>query len=85
MQQVEKRELIEKRDRKKKMESLLDDPNFKDIFINYFLKSTIHELMYREGSSQGVMKELDARKVFNDFMYNIIDSGKNAEEQLKGQ
>ena len=36
--------------------------------------------MFREGSSDGVMRGIDARKSLNDFLYSIIEDGKLAEE-----
>ena len=68
----------------KAMDWLLDQPEFVDIFMKDFLKSSLVELIYREGSSDGVIKALDARKVFNDYVYDIIDQGVTAEQILKG-
>lgn len=79
-----KEEILEKKSRRDKVVRLLENPDFKDIFLEYYLKTTMHDLMYREGSSNGVMKNLDARKNLNDFIYDIIDNGKIADEQLKG-
>lgn len=68
----------------KAMNWLLGQPEFNDIFMKDFLKSSLVELIYREGSSDGVIKALDARKVFNDYVYDIIDQGVTAEQILKG-
>lgn len=84
MQGNEKKELEVKRDRLNDLNKLLEMPEFKSIFLEHFLKTTLYDVMYREGSSDGVNKLIDARKGFNDFVYDIIDEGKQAQETLKG-
>ena len=69
--------------RSKAMDRLVVNPDFKLVFLEHFLKSTLNELIYREGSSDGVIKALDTRKGFNDFIYDTIDQGKYAEQKLK--
>ena len=85
MIRTEREELQLKIERKRKLDKILNSDEFQDIFLNYFLKESMYEMMYREGSSPGVVKQLDARKIFNDFVYDIIDDGKNAEEVIKGK
>ena len=65
---------------KSKALMLLEDKNFYDLFLVKFLKESTYEMIYREGSSDGVVKEINARKVFNDFLYGIIEEGTIAEE-----
>ena len=83
MQEIEKSVLERKLDTKNKMDRLLSNEDFRYIFIDLFLKDSLNEMIYREGSSDGVIKALDARKAFNDFVYDIIDEGDNAKETLK--
>ena len=64
----------------KKAEKLLQNKEFVDIILGRYMKESIHDLMYREGSSDGVLKGIDARKSLNDFIYSIIEDGKLAEE-----
>jgi len=65
---------------KEKAERLLENKDFMDIILVDYMSTSIHELMYREGSSDGVLKGIDARKSLNDFFYAIIEEGKRAEE-----
>ena len=66
---------------KAKAERLFENKDFMDIILVEYMNKSIHELMYREGSSIGVRKGIDARKSLNDFLYAIIEEGKVAEEQ----
>jgi len=70
----------EKIDNKSKVERLLQNQDFVDIILKSYMNESIHELMFREGSSDGVMRGIDARKSLNDFIYGIIEEGKIAEE-----
>lgn len=72
-----------KLERRKWMLNLLETTEFKEIFLKHYMKETLNEMIYREGSSPGVMVELNARKNFHDYIYGIIDEGEQAEEQLK--
>jgi len=71
-------------DLKNRLERLFKDEDFDTLFMREYLKTTAYEVLYREGISDGSRRVLDARKVFHDFLYDIIESGKLAEEQLKG-
>jgi len=66
---------------KRKAESLLQNKEFVDIILVRYMKDSIHDLMFREGSSDGVMRGIDSRKSLNDFLYGIIEEGKIAEEK----
>jgi len=70
----------EKINNKSKVERLLQNQDFVDIILKSYMNESIHELMFREGSSDGVMRGIDARKSLNDFIYGIIEEGKIAEE-----
>lgn len=70
----------EKIHNKSKVERLLQNQDFVDIILKSYMNESIHELMFREGSSDGVMRGIDARKSLNDFIYGIIEEGKIAEE-----
>ena len=83
MQRDEKSVLERKLDTKKQLDKLLAMDEFRYIFMEVFLKESLNEMIYREGSSDGVIKALEARKVFNDFVYDIIDEGDNAKLILK--
>ena len=65
---------------KSKALRLLEDKDFFDLFLVKYLKESTYEMIYREGPSDGVIKEINARKSFNDFLYGIIDEGTIAEE-----
>lgn len=78
----EKNALKRDLDAKKQLDKLLKQEEFVNIFLKKFLKESLHEMIYREGSTPGVIKQMDARKVFNDFIYQIIEDGKKAEEAL---
>jgi len=69
--------------RSRAMDRLVMNDDFKLVFLNHFLKTTLNELVFREGSSDGVIKAIDVRKGFNDFIYDTIDQGKYAENKLK--
>lgn len=58
----------------------MDDKDFIDLFLVEYLKESTYEMIYREGPSDGVVKEINARKTFNDFLYGIINEGIIAEE-----
>ncbi len=51
---------------------LIDNQDFRDIFLKDYLDSHIKELYLREGNSDGVGKAIEAVKYFNDFIYGII-------------
>lgn len=70
----------EKIHNKSKVERLLQNQDFVDIILKSYMNESIHELMFREGSSDGVMRGIDARKSLNDFIYGVIEEGKIAEE-----
>ena len=70
---------------KKDMEYLLGLEEFQNVFLKEYMRESLNEMIYREGSSNGVIKALDARKQFNDFVYDIINEGTKAEELLKGK
>ena len=76
-----KQESRDKIFRKAQMEELLQNKAFKDIILNKYMNESIHELMYREGSSNGVLRGIDARKELNDFIFGIIEEGKFEEEK----
>ena len=61
---------------------LLENKDFIDIILVDYMKETIHELMYREGSSDGTIRGIDARKSLNDFIYGLIEEGKIASEGM---
>lgn len=65
---------------KNKALRLLEDKDFIDLFLVEYLKESTYEMIYREGPSDGVVKEINARKTFNDFLYGIINEGTIAEE-----
>ena len=65
---------------KRQAEALLQNKDFVDIILVRYMKESIHDLMFREGSSDGVMRGIDSRKDLNDFLYGIIEEGKIAEE-----
>ena len=83
MQVNEKNVLERNLDIKKQLDILMSMEEFRYIFLELFLKESLNEMIYREGSSAGVIKALDARKAFNDFLYDIIDEGDKAKEILK--
>ncbi len=66
---------------KQKAERLLQNQEFIDIILVRYMNESIHELMFREGSSDGVMRGIDARKSLNDFIFSIIEEGKIAEDK----
>ena len=63
------------------VEVLLQNKGFIDIILKKYMEDSIRELMYREGSSDGVCRGIDARKELNDFIFNIIEEGKYEEEK----
>ena len=75
---------VEKVQRALSLEMLVNDSNFQNVFMDYFLKTSLNEMIYREGPSEGVVRAIHARKTFNDFIYDIMDEGKQAEIVLKG-
>lgn len=77
---TEKQSRQEKIRNKEKANRLLNTPEFFDLILVKFLKESMYEVIYREGASDGVVKEIAARKVFNDFLYAIIDEGTMAEQ-----
>jgi len=74
-------ETLSKIEDKRLVEELLQNKAFKAIILNRYMKDSIHELMYREGSSDGTVRGIDARKSLNDFLYGIIEEGKILEER----
>ena len=68
-------------DDKRKVERLLQNQDFVDIILKSYMNDSIHELMFREGSSDGVIRGIDSRKSLNDFIFGIIEEGKIAEEK----
>ena len=75
---------IAKVNKKRAMETLLNTPEFTEIFMNDYLSNSLNEMVYREGASDGVIDGINARKSLNDFIYAIISEGNYAEQQLKG-
>ena len=67
--------------RKRQVEELLQIKAFKDIILKEYMNDSIHELMFREGSSDGVCRGIDSRKSLNDFLFGIIEEGKILEER----
>ena len=76
-----KQEVRDKIFAKTQVEELLQNKGFIDIIMPRYMRESIHDLMYREGSSNGVTRGIDARKDLNDFLFNIIEEGKLAEER----
>ncbi len=68
-------------DNKSKVERLLQNKDFVDIILERYMRDTIHDLMYREGSSKGTLRGIDSRKDLNDFIYGVIEEGKISEEK----
>ena len=66
----------------RKVNSLLQNKDFVDIILVEYMKESIHDLMYREGASNGTLKGIEARKSLNDFLYGLIDEGKIAEGNM---
>ena len=75
---------LQKVNNKKMMEYLLSTPEFTSIFMKDYLTNSLNEMVYREGASDGVVKEINARKNMHDFIYDIISQGEYAVQQLKG-
>ncbi len=59
---------------------LIDNQDFRDIFLKKYLDSHIKELYLREGNSDGVGKAIDAVKYFNDYLYGIITNAEIANQ-----
>ena len=59
---------------------LIDNQDFRDIFLKDYLDSHIKELYLREGNSEGVGKAIDAVKYFNDYLYGIITNAEIANQ-----
>lgn len=70
-------------DLKNRLERLLKNEDFDILFMQEYLKASAYEVLYREGIQDGSRRVLEARKVFHDYLYDIIDSGKIAEDELK--
>ena len=75
---------LQKINNKKMMEYLLSTPEFTSIFMKDYLTNSLNEMVYREGASDGVAKEINARKNMHDYIYAIISEGEYAVQQLKG-
>ncbi len=59
---------------------LVDNQDFRDIFLKDYLDSHIKELYLREGNSDGVGKAINAVKYFNDYLYGIITNAEIANQ-----
>ncbi len=59
---------------------LIDNQDFRDMFLKDYLDSHIRELYLREGNSEGVGKAIDAVKYFNDYLYGIITNAEIANQ-----
>ena len=66
----------------RKVNSLLENKDFMDIILIEYMKESIHDLMYREGASDGTLKGIEARKSLNDFLFNLISDGEIAKENV---
>ena len=77
---TEKEEVQTRVDKKSKVDRLLNNSDFIDIILVDYMKESIHELMYREGSSDGTIRGINSRKDLNDFIYGVIEEGMIANE-----
>ncbi len=59
---------------------LIDNQDFRNIFLKDYLDGHIKELYLREGNSEGVGKAIDAVKYFNDYLYGIITNAEIANQ-----
>ena len=66
----------------KAMKRLLKDEDFIRIFMNSFMTQSMHEMIFRDGINEVTTKQIESRRVLNSFIYDIIDQGEIAEEQI---
>ncbi len=57
------------------MKRLLENEDFRLVFMDGYLRESLIELMYREGVKESNINIMNARKIFSDFMYGVIEEG----------
>jgi hypothetical protein len=56
---------------------------FQEIILSKFLERDVFDIVMKNNMTEHSAAELDARRILNKYIYDIIEDGKNAEYILE--